>query len=299
MAGQTHHTISAKAFLVRSINYGESDKIVHLLTREQGKVAVLAKAARKSKKRFGAALSPYTLIEVRFRHRSSGGLGRLSEATVLEPFPKVATSLPRMALAGYFTELCRETVPEGKPEPEIFDLLHSAFRLLEQRRPNRAMVRAFEMNFLHRLGLSPRLHVCSAPGCGTPIDVAACDLDAPSPPQQSASDNADEWRSDKTIYGFSPALGGILCPKCAGRYPCIPLEAASLSTMIRLSQMGLGEAVMLPKDIAEDENDHIKAALAPVILDLVGHPLKSVAFINQLQQAHRPPKEEHHEAPSR
>ncbi len=279
----TQRYLETKAFIVRSTDYGEADRILQILTLHDGKLSVLAKAARKSRRRFGAALSPYTAISVRIQTRPNG-LWLLTDATVAESFPRLAASLSRMALAGYFTELARETVPERKPEPEIFDLLQSACRLLDRIKPNKALVRAFELNLLHRLGLTPQLTRCQAAGCGRDIPPArSAMVSAKQPLDEPAVDESATAYHNEPTYGLSPALGGILCPDCAARFPSIPLEPEAVTAMTRLAGMGIAEAALSSEDLSKSVNEQIKAALAPILLDLVGHPLKSVAFINQLQ----------------
>src|SRR5690606_35881161 len=92
---RTEHT---PAVVLRSIAYGEADRIVTLLTESRGKVALMARGARKSARRLAGALEPYAIVEAEIA-MGSGDLGRLAQARVLRAFPGVLADLERMSVA--------------------------------------------------------------------------------------------------------------------------------------------------------------------------------------------------------
>ena len=80
------------AVLLRSVDYGEADRIVTLLTERRGRVSVLARSARKSTKRFLGALEPFGVIEAEIA-LGTAEVGRLSSARLVRGFPKILASL--------------------------------------------------------------------------------------------------------------------------------------------------------------------------------------------------------------
>ena len=61
--------LKLRAIVLRTVDYGESDRVVTLLTAERGKLAAFARGARASRRRFGGALEPFTLLAVEARER--------------------------------------------------------------------------------------------------------------------------------------------------------------------------------------------------------------------------------------
>lgn len=181
---------SARAFLLRAVDYGESDRILSLLTEDGGKVSAIARGARRSQKRFGGALEPFALIEVALAP-SRGSLQRVTEATLLRAHPGLARRLERFGAAAYLIELVRELVAEEEPEPRVFALVDEALALLEE--ADRAACA--------RLSLAATARALAL--AGTAISVDRCNAcGRPVPPGRRAC--------------FDPARGGIVCTACGG-----------------------------------------------------------------------------------
>jgi DNA repair protein RecO (recombination protein O) len=163
--------------LLRSVDYGESDRVLTLLTRESGKLSVRAKGARRSKKRFAGALEPFSLLRVEIA-ASRGGLARLESATISQAFPKLLRDLPRMTTAGTMLQLVRELTPDAVADPEAFeDVVQLLAALDAAELSERALSVCFQLQQLARAGFSPRLHACGV--CGKrPEPGRATDFDA-------------------------------------------------------------------------------------------------------------------------
>ena len=176
------------AVVLRSVAYGESDRILTILTESHGKVAVMARGARKSSRRFGGALEPYALIEADFAP-GRGDLGRLAEARLVRAFPGVLTDLTRMSVAAAGLELVREALPDREaPDPRLLPTVVRFFELCE-RLGTDALRFAFALRVLAIAGLSPNLSSCGR-----------CGLEAP------------EGRAAL----FDARLGAVVCRGCGG-----------------------------------------------------------------------------------
>ena len=114
MSDSTQRT---RAFLLRSVDYGESDRVLTLLSEERGKIAAIARGARSSRKRFGGALEPFALLEVSLA-RGRGSLPRLAEASLLRAYAGLSRSLGRVGAAGFALELSGEVLPEHQLDDE-------------------------------------------------------------------------------------------------------------------------------------------------------------------------------------
>ncbi len=182
---RTEHT---PAVLLRSVVYGEADRIVTLLTERHGKVSLVARGARKSARRFAGALEPYALIEAALA-LGRGELGRLAEARVLRAFPSILTSLERMSVAAAGLELVREAIPDREPDARLLPLLERFFELVAEAPPCDELRVAFALRLLALAGLGPNLDSCGRCGRGAPQGKAAL---------------------------FDPALGSVVCRACGG-----------------------------------------------------------------------------------
>jgi DNA repair protein RecO (recombination protein O) len=154
------------AFLLRSVDYRDHDRIVTLLTRRHGTLGVIARGARRSRKRFGGALEPFQRVAVTWR--PGRGLGTLTEAVVTR-------SHPALQRAGDATTFVRSLSVEGHPDPELFE----AFELFLARsaelpvEDGDALALAFRVRALNLLGLSPDLECCGVSGLPCPADRPA------------------------------------------------------------------------------------------------------------------------------
>ena len=201
-----------RAYLLRSVNYGESDRIVTLLLEEGGKTSALAKGARKSWRRFGGALELFSLFEVSLV-KGRGNLKRLDEARLITPHHDMAKDLQRMSAASFVVELVRELVPEDEPAPEIFSLMGESFESLENtsEMTSRIVALAAELQLLNVAGIGVSLDRCNACGRAVP-----------------------ENRPVK----FHPSRGGVVCTPCGGGP--ILLTKTIIAQLIRLEKTNLG-----------------------------------------------------------
>ena len=152
--------IVTPAILLRSIAYGESDRVVTLLGRETGRLSAMARGARKSTRRFGGGLGLGARGEATLREPPHAELLSLESFDVIDGRTGLGSDLGRTAHAGYATELCDRLCPIRHPEPEVYDWLDGFLTLLEARGTSAERMRAFELGLFGRLGFAPSLGAC-------------------------------------------------------------------------------------------------------------------------------------------
>src|SRR5205085_9980800 len=123
-------TEKAQALVLRTTDWSETSRIATLWTREFGKVRVLAKGGRRLKSSFENALDLLTLCSIVLLRKSSGGLDLLTEAVVVQRFPRLTTELPSLYGAYYVAELLNEGTQEHDPHPQLFDQALATLREL-------------------------------------------------------------------------------------------------------------------------------------------------------------------------
>ena len=187
---------SSRAFLVRSADAGESDVRLSLFTEEAGLVTVMAKAARRSRKRFGgAAIQRYFLLDVGWTE-GGGKMGTLTHAAVLRSYWEIVSDWEKVRHADYLLELAASLFPQPGPAPSAFAILLAGFDALLSREPPAAAARKAEAAFLWAGGWGPNLSSCRK--CG----------------------------GEAGPFRFDAESGGLLCRTCfSGRGTSLSLGA--------------------------------------------------------------------------
>jgi DNA repair protein RecO (recombination protein O) len=120
----------SEAIVLRTYPLRESDLLVTLFTRLEGKVRGVARAAKKSRKRFGGSLEPLTYVKVAYDDRERNELARLDSCEVLESPLATEVSYPRAVALGHVAELLDELLPDREPNDAVFRLALSVLSQL-------------------------------------------------------------------------------------------------------------------------------------------------------------------------
>src|SRR5262249_29262665 len=102
-----------EAIVLRQYPFAEADVLVVLLTREVGKLRVVASGARRPKSRLGASLQPLNQVELQFHIKEGAELGRVLEAETLHSFLGRSRSLERLYAFSYVAEVIQEVAQEN------------------------------------------------------------------------------------------------------------------------------------------------------------------------------------------
>jgi len=145
---------TAEALVLRTYKLGEADRIVVFLTRDRGKKRGVAHNARKSRKRFGAALEPLTEVRVSYVEKEQRELVGLNYAEPVRS-PLVAASPEALGYSHYFAELIDEWAAEADVDERLFRLGTSALEALVTGAPPDALARYFECWLLRLQGVYP------------------------------------------------------------------------------------------------------------------------------------------------
>jgi DNA repair protein RecO (recombination protein O) len=212
--------LSSEAILLRSVDYGESDRIVHLLTADSGRLTAIAKGARRSHRRFPGTLDVFNHLSVRGRLRPRASMAFLEQATLLNPFLGLRTEAGRYALASFLTEMLDRLSPEGIKGAEaehLFIYATESLGLLETLRPNATLRLLLELRGFDALGLRPEFGRCVR--CGRV---------------------PDDRVGDRHQVQFHVADGGLVCSACGLRLDgLIPVELGTL----RILEAGLASPI--------------------------------------------------------
>ncbi|PIE65860.1 MAG: DNA repair protein RecO [Deltaproteobacteria bacterium] len=185
--------VITRALVARSVDYGEADRILTLLTEDGGKVSALARSARRSRKRFGAALSLFVLGRAELGSPRRGSdlrpLARFDPITDLAGV--IGADLGKMTHGSYVLELARDLWPSEESDPALFHLVMETLGAIAEVPPSPRLLRCFELRLLAAIGLAPSFDQCVRCGEGIP----------------GASGTVG-------MLGFSATSGGAICAAC-------------------------------------------------------------------------------------
>jgi len=205
-------TYTDEGIVLRRVDYGETDRILTVLTREHGKIGVIARGVRRSQSR----LSARTDLFVRSRMQLAKGRGELDVLTQAESVapPPPAGDARRAACAAVCAELTDRVLESAHPDEEVFALVAGALTACaDPNRDPRAAVIWFARRLIDRLGYAPQLHDCVS--CGDPLREA-------------------------TSF-FSAVGGGLLCARCASGDPGAVECAVRVIKVLRAAASGDAE----------------------------------------------------------
>lgn len=190
MAGKV---LKTEAIVLRSIRYGEADRILHLYTTQRGRVGAIAKGARRPKSRFGGRLEPFFRVDL-LLHEGRGELLTVTQANTVDGYPRLRSSGAALTAGARACDAVLRLLDSAEANPPAYNLLCRYLALLDDPAAGGAAdlptALAFRLKLALVAGFSPELASCAR--CGEAED----------------------------LVGFSGAAGGVVCAGCeAGAFP--------------------------------------------------------------------------------
>jgi DNA repair protein RecO (recombination protein O) len=157
----------SEAIVLRTYPLRESDLLVTLFTRLEGKVKGVARAAMKSRRRFGGALEPLTYVRAFYDDRERQELARLDSCEVIESPMASEVSYPRAAALAHVAELLDELMPDREASDAVFRL---SLAVLQELRGEKLWMPLtyFELWMTRLMGFLPEFSECVV--CGRSFD---------------------------------------------------------------------------------------------------------------------------------
>src|SRR3954453_7972803 len=216
-------SLKTDAIVLRSIRYGEADRVLHLYTPDRGRVSAIAKGVRKARSRFGGRLAPvFRLQLVLFEGR--GDLLTVTAAETIAGHPRLREHAGALEGAARACEAVARVFDDGEPHAGVYHLLANELALLdgEPARATRSNALAFRLKLLLAAGFAPQLAGCAS--CG----------------------------EREHLVGFSGSAGGVVCGACEAS--AFPLEEEAHEFMVAALGRPLAEAPdASPRALAQAE----------------------------------------------
>jgi DNA repair protein RecO (recombination protein O) len=148
---------TAAGLIVRTRPLTETSLIVHWLTPDLGRLATVAKGARRPKSPFAGKLDLFYAADFSFQRSRRSELHTLREVVLKETHAALRRELGYLQQASYAAALIEQTTEMETPLPEIFSLMSGFLKHLPAQPPQPQTLFAFEIKLLSELGLQPDL----------------------------------------------------------------------------------------------------------------------------------------------
>jgi DNA repair protein RecO (recombination protein O) len=201
--------LKADALVIRQADFSNTSRVVTFFTRECGKIAAIAKGAKRLKGPFDSALDLLAESRIVFLRKSSA-LDILTEAKLVTRFRPNPANIGTFYAGCYIAELLAGLTEDNDPFPQLFDSAKRTLAELQESDDYQLPVLRFEIVMLREIGQLPVFDACI--NCGDEVDVRAS-------------------------YSFWVSQGGILCPNCQRQqYAQHQMQAGTVAMMKRLSE---------------------------------------------------------------
>jgi DNA repair protein RecO (recombination protein O) len=185
------HSFKTEAIVLRSIRYGEADRVLHLYTPGHGRLGAIAKGVRRTKSRLGGRLEPLSRVLL-VLHQGRGELCTISQVDTLHPHAALRERRGSLERGTQACEAVLRLFDSTESNPPAYNLLSNELGLLDADpgAAARSQALAFRLKLLLAAGFAPELGSCAS--CG----------------------------EVEHLGGFSPSAGGVVCAGCeAGSFP--------------------------------------------------------------------------------
>jgi DNA repair protein RecO (recombination protein O) len=239
-------SIKTEAVVLRSMRYGEADRILHLYTPHRGRTGAIAKGVRRARSRFGGRLEPYFRLQM-VLYEGKSDLMTVTSAETVSGHPRLREHAAALDSAARACDAVSRLFDTPEPHPGVFALLCNELALLDagagggRSHATHANQLAFRLKLMLAAGLAPQLAGCAV--CG----------------------EADHLTS------FSGAAGGVVCNACEASGFALGREAhefltgalgSPLADVPRPSELALRQA---DRAISETLEHHANVRLRPAV----------------------------------
>lgn len=241
--------VKTEAVVLKSRRYRETSKIVTFYTRKFGKISGVAKGARETKSRFGAALEPMTHVTLVLYKKEHRELHLVSQSEIVQLFPHLHSDLAKITAGLSVVELIDAAMHDEEPNEANFRLLLQVLTELNSATKNlQNVLYYFRLRLLDLMGFKPDFQACVR--CRKRLTRAV---------------------SGDTPVHFDAQAGGILCKNCAVRFfRSVKLPFRTVKILQELQSASLSKLTSLEIPVAsqveieETLKAHIKFHLAGV-----------------------------------
>lgn len=166
--------LEVDGFVLSEIPYGESSKIINVLTREYGVIGIMCKGAKSLKNRYRVPTMRLSYSHFNIMYKENK-LSTLVSADVINPFKLVKSDILLVSFLAYLTELTSQVVKQSNDIENIYDDFIKTILKLEDGLDPIVLTNILEIKYLEYLGVLFNLDECVI--CGSKNNIATFDAD--------------------------------------------------------------------------------------------------------------------------
>ncbi|REJ78484.1 MAG: DNA repair protein RecO [Acidobacteria bacterium] len=239
--------VETEGLVLRTYALADADKIVVLLTKDDGLVRGVAKGAKRLKSRFGSSLEPFSVVKVSYFRKEERELVSITGIDLERSFFSVASNPYFLQHFSYAAELLQSFAPPHDPNERLFNMTKVCLETAAYKQEAiPAIVAYFEIWLLKLGGFLPSWEMCS--NCGRS-------------PEESES------------VGLQPDFG-IVCKNCTGRGGGQPVSPAQRALFLR-AQKASPEKFILFADSLEGELEEVSRVLGRMISRILNREINN------------------------
>jgi DNA repair protein RecO (recombination protein O) len=240
-----------EGIVIRSTDYGESNKVVTIYTRESGKIGVMARGSKKPNSRLSAITQLFT--HGSFLVQKGSGLGSLQQGEIISSFRSIREDIFLTAYSSYIVELTDKSTEDKKINPFLFELLYQTLHYINEGYDPDVLMNIYELKLLNVLGLHPILNQCAV--CG----------------------NTDGQ------FSFSIREGGFLCHRCLDKDPYhVKLSPAAVKLLRLFYYFDLTRLGTI--SLKEETKTELRKIIWAYYDEYSGLHLKTKKFLNSVKE---------------
>lgn len=238
-----------EGIVISELDYGETSKILNILTKELGIIGVIAKGSRSLKSQLRSVTTKLTYGKFYIKYNKSK-LSNLNSVDIINNLKYIKTDIEKISYVSYLVELASQVIKNSDSSKGIYDLLISSILKIESNFDPLVITNILELKYLEYLGVMPILDSCSV--CG----------------------------DTKSIATLSSYKGGYLCNNCLKGEKIVSDKTIKLIRMFYYVDIDKIEKL----DVSEQVKVEINSFLNDYYDRYTGLYLKTKAFINNLKK---------------
>lgn len=219
-----NNVINVEGIIVNTKNYGDTSKIIDILTKDYGIIGVIAKGCKSLRSNLRSVTDKLTYATFTIYYKKDK-LSILSEASVINNFSNIKKDIEKISYASFLIDLTNQVYKQCE-ESNLYDLLVSALIKINDNFNPLIITNILELKYLEYLGVMPNIDGCSI--CGS-----------------------------KNVITLSSDRGGYICSKCHTNEPIVSDKTIKLVRMYTLVDISKISKLELSKDIVYEVNNFI------------------------------------------
>ncbi|MEG2621178.1 MAG: DNA repair protein RecO [Bacilli bacterium] len=238
---------SVEGIIISETPYGESSKILNVITRDNGIIGILAKGAKRLKSPLRSVSDKFTYAMFQIIYKE-GKLSTLVSADVINPFKCIKKDIIKVSYLNFITELTQQVMRQST-DKLIYEIYVASILKIDEGFDPAVITNILELKFLDFLGVSPKLNACV--GCGK-----------------------------ESVVTLSPSKGGFVCHNCLQNDYIVGEKTIKMIKMLKYVDISKISKLEVGIKVKKEINDFIDE-----YYDLyTGLYLKSKNFLKSLTQ---------------